>query len=101
MLVIFDPLPDLFMVDGSLSPIDEMTRLVRSLGFEATVTVPLLPVPLVGGDTVARVERQGRLPATGQTCLTSLRPGGVGVPAGRVVAGGCAAALDVVASMAR
>ena len=62
VLVRFDPPADVTMADGTAAELQDLLLSVRHLGVGSTQRVPLLqePVTLVGGDTVARLEREGR-----------------------------------------
>jgi hypothetical protein len=62
VLVRFAPPGDLVVGDWSYSEHHDLLLSVRHLGVDSTQRVPLLqePITLVGGDTVARLEREGR-----------------------------------------
>ena len=62
VLVRFDPPDDLSMADGSFTELYDLLLSVRHLGLVSTQRVPLLqePLTLVGRDTVARLDRDGR-----------------------------------------
>ena len=62
VLVRFHPAGVASVADGAAVELDELALSVRHLGVGSTVVVPLLqePVTLVGSDTLARLEREGR-----------------------------------------
>ena len=62
VLVRFDPPVELSTADGGFGELRGLLLSVRHLGVGSTQRVPLLqePLTLVGGDTVARLEREGR-----------------------------------------
>ena len=66
VLVRFDPPADLSVADGSFTELDDLLLSVRYLGVGSTQRVALLmePVTLVAADTLARLEREGRIRPT-------------------------------------
>lgn len=65
VLVRFDPV-GVTMDDGTFAELDEVVLSVRHLGVGSSHRIPLLsePVAFVGADTVSRLEREGRVPAS-------------------------------------
>ena len=62
VLVAVDPRADVRLAEGSYSELRELRLSVRYLGLTSTQVVPLLPEPLavVGTDTFARLQAEGR-----------------------------------------
>ena len=67
VLVTFAAEPHVTMADGTYSELSDLSLEVRYLGLESTRTVAILhePLTLVGAQTTARLEREGRFRSDG------------------------------------